>query len=57
VSLLAPTLEAFFTGRLMTQKNASPHTIAAAARTTSPTKRTLIFPQSYSESSNIRLRQ
>jgi integrase/recombinase XerD len=29
VSLLAPTLEAFFTERLMTQKNASPNTIAS----------------------------
>lgn len=29
MSLLAPTLEAFFTERLMTQKNASPHTIAS----------------------------
>jgi len=29
VSLLAPTLEAFFTQRLMTQKNASPNTIAS----------------------------
>lgn len=29
MSMLAPTLEAFFTQRLMTQKNASPHTIAS----------------------------
>ena len=29
MSLLAPTLEAFFTQRLMTQKNASPNTIAS----------------------------
>jgi integrase/recombinase XerD len=29
VTLLAPTLQAFFTGRLMAQKNASPHTIAS----------------------------
>ncbi len=29
MSLLAPTLEAFFTERLLTQKNASPHTIAS----------------------------
>jgi len=29
VSLVAPTLEAFFTERLMRQKNASPHTIAS----------------------------
>ena len=29
MSLLAPTLEAFFTERLMTQKNASPNTIAS----------------------------
>lgn len=29
MTLLAPTLEAFFTERLMTQKNASPHTIAS----------------------------
>jgi integrase/recombinase XerD len=29
MSLLAPTLEAFFTDRLITQKNASPRTIAA----------------------------
>jgi integrase/recombinase XerD len=29
VSLLAPTLEAFFAERLMAQKNASPHTIAS----------------------------
>lgn len=29
MSLLAPTLEAFFTERLATQKNASPHTIAS----------------------------
>lgn len=29
MSLLAPTLEAFFTERLMTQKNASAHTIAS----------------------------
>jgi site-specific recombinase XerD len=29
VTLLAPTLEAFFTERLMRQKNASPHTIAS----------------------------
>lgn len=29
MSLLAPTLEAFFTQRLLTQKNASPHTIAS----------------------------
>ena len=29
MTLIAPTLEAFFTDRLMTQKNASPHTIAA----------------------------
>ena len=29
MSLLAPTLEAFFTERLMAQKNASPHTIAS----------------------------
>jgi integrase/recombinase XerD len=29
VSLLAPTLEAFFSQRLITQKNASPHTIAS----------------------------
>lgn len=29
MSLLAPTLEAFFTERLRTQKNASPHTVAS----------------------------
>ncbi len=29
MSLLAPTLEAFFTERLITQKNASPHTVAS----------------------------
>ena len=29
MTLIAPTLEAFFTDRLMTQKNASPRTIAA----------------------------
>lgn len=29
MSLLAPTLEAFFSQRLITQKNASPHTIAS----------------------------
>jgi site-specific recombinase XerD len=29
VSLLAPTLEAFFSQRLLTQKNASPHTVAS----------------------------
>jgi len=29
VTLLAPTLEAFFTQRLLTQKNASPHTVAS----------------------------
>lgn len=29
MSLLAPTLEAFFTERLVTQKNASPHTVAS----------------------------
>ena len=29
MSLLAPTLEAFFTERLLTQKNASPHTVAS----------------------------
>jgi integrase/recombinase XerD len=29
MSMLAPTLEAFFAERLMTQKNASPHTIAS----------------------------
>jgi integrase/recombinase XerD len=29
VTLLAPTLEAFFTERLLTQKNASPHTVAS----------------------------
>lgn len=29
MSLLAPTLEAFFTDRLLTQKNASPHTVAS----------------------------
>jgi site-specific recombinase XerD len=29
VSLLAPTLEAFFTERLLRQKNASPHTVAS----------------------------
>ena len=29
MSLLAPTLEAFFTQRLMLQKNASPHTVAS----------------------------
>jgi site-specific recombinase XerD len=29
VSLLAPTLEAFFSQRLITQKNASPHTVAS----------------------------
>lgn len=29
MTLLAPTLEAFFTERLMSQKNASPHTIAS----------------------------
>jgi integrase/recombinase XerD len=29
MSLVAPTLEAFFTERLVTQKNASPHTIAS----------------------------
>ena len=29
MTLLAPTLEAFFTQRLLTQKNASPHTVAS----------------------------
>ena len=29
MSLLAPTLQAFFTDRLTRQRNASPHTIAA----------------------------
>lgn len=29
MSLLAPTLQAFFTDRLMTQRHASPHTVAA----------------------------
>ncbi len=29
MSLLAPTLQAFFTDRLMAQRGASPHTIAA----------------------------
>ena len=29
MSLLAPTLQAFFTERLITQRNASPRTIAA----------------------------
>ena len=29
MTLIAPTLEAFFTDRLMTQKNSSPRTIAA----------------------------
>jgi hypothetical protein len=29
MSLIAPTLEAFFTDRLITQRNASPRTIAA----------------------------
>lgn len=29
MSLLAPTLEAFFSQRLLTQKNASPHTVAS----------------------------
>ncbi len=29
MSMLAPTLEAFFTQRLMAQKNASPNTIAS----------------------------
>ncbi len=29
MTLLAPTLQAFFTSRLMAQKNASPHTIAS----------------------------
>ena len=29
MSLIAPTLQAFFTERLITQRNASPHTIAA----------------------------
>ena len=29
MSLLAPTLQAFFTERLITQRHASPHTIAA----------------------------
>ncbi len=29
MSLIAPTLEAFFTERLMMQKNASPHTVAS----------------------------
>ena len=29
MTLLAPTLQAFFTDRLITQRNASPHTIAA----------------------------
>ena len=29
MSLLAPTLEAFFSQRLITQKNASPHTVAS----------------------------
>lgn len=29
MTLLAPTLQAWFTDRLMTQKNASPYTIAA----------------------------
>jgi integrase/recombinase XerD len=29
MTLLAPTLQAWFTDRLMTQKNASPRTIAA----------------------------
>ena len=30
MSLLAPTLEAFFSQRLITQKNASPHTVASS---------------------------
>ena len=29
MSLLAPTLQAFFSQRLIVQKNASPHTIAS----------------------------
>lgn len=29
MSMLAPTLQAFFTDRLVRQRNASPHTIAA----------------------------
>jgi hypothetical protein len=29
MTLLAPTLEAFFTQRLMTQRQASPHTISS----------------------------
>ena len=29
MTTLAPTLQAFFTDRLMTQRGASPHTIAA----------------------------
>jgi len=29
VTALAPTLQAFFTDRLMTQRQASPHTVAA----------------------------
>ena len=29
MSALAPTVQAFFTERLITQRNASPHTIAA----------------------------
>jgi len=29
MSLIAPTLDAFFTERLMMQKNASPHTVAS----------------------------
>ena len=44
MSLLAPTLEAFFTDRLMTQRQASPHTVAAYRDTcacccASPTQR------------------
>jgi hypothetical protein len=31
VSALAPTVQAFFTERLITQRNASPHTIAPTA--------------------------
>lgn len=32
MTLLAPTLETFFTERLMTQRQASPHTIAGLPR-------------------------
>jgi len=35
MSALAPTLEAFFTERLLRQRDASPHTVAAYRDTTS----------------------